>query len=106
MSLHIAGHNGIYLHTIIEGHIALSIDFHLGYILDPCHCWKGSGFKKGICVCCSMPWVLPLGASLAWLLSSEGPRLPSTVHPWFKWEFVLNAFTKGQSRMKQSKLLQ
>ena len=35
MTLHIAGHNGIYLCAIIkEGHTALSINPHLGYILD------------------------------------------------------------------------
>ena len=27
----------------------------------PCHHWKGSGLKKGVCVHCSTPWVLPLG---------------------------------------------
>ena len=80
MSLHVAGHNGTYLHAIIkEGHTALSIDLHLGYIFTPCHPWKGSGFKKGVCVHCSMPWVLPPGALLAWLLSSEGPGLSSLV---------------------------
>ena len=45
----------------------------------PCHCWKGSGFEKGVCVHFSTPWALPLGAWLVWSLSSEGPGLPSLV---------------------------
>ena len=51
----------------------------LATFLTPCHRWKGSGFKKGVCVHCSMPWVLPLGVSLVWSLLSEGSRLSSSV---------------------------
>ena len=43
-----AGHNGIYLHAIIkEGHTALSIDPHLGYILDPISSLEGIRIQEG-----------------------------------------------------------
>ena len=36
MTLHIMGHDGIFLHTVIkESHTTLSIDPHLGYICKP-----------------------------------------------------------------------
>ena len=48
MSLHIAGCNGIYLHAIIkEGHTALSIDLHLGYILNPMPFLEGVRIQEG-----------------------------------------------------------
>ena len=48
MSLHIAGHNGIYLHAIIkEGHTALSIDLYLGCILDPMPSLEGVRIQEG-----------------------------------------------------------
>ena len=48
MSLHIAEHNGIYLLTIIKkGHTALSIDLHLGYILDPMPLLEGVRIQEG-----------------------------------------------------------
>ena len=51
----------------------------LAMFSTPCHCWKGSGFRKGVCAHCSMPWVLPLEALLVWSLLSEGPGIPSSV---------------------------
>ena len=48
MSLHVAGHNGIYLYTITkEGHTALSIDLHLGYILEPMPLLEGVRIQEG-----------------------------------------------------------
>ena len=48
MSLHVSGHNGIYLHAIIkEGHRALSTDLHLGYILDPMPLLEGIRIQEG-----------------------------------------------------------
>ena len=48
MSLLIVGHNGIYLHAVIkEGHTALSIDLHLGYILDPMPLQEGVRIQEG-----------------------------------------------------------
>ena len=42
MTLHITGHDGIYLNAIVkESHTALSIDLHFGYILDPIPMLKG-----------------------------------------------------------------
>ena len=40
---------------------------------------KGSGFKKGVCIWCFMPWVSHPGAPLAWLPFLEGLSLPSQV---------------------------
>ena len=34
--------------------------FTLATFLTPCHHWKGSGFKKGVCAHCCTPWVCPL----------------------------------------------
>ena len=47
-----ARHVGIYLCTIIkEGHTALSIDPHLGYILHPMPLLQGNGIQEGsLCV--------------------------------------------------------
>ena len=45
----------------------------------PYHQWKGLGFKKGICVWCTMPWASLPGAPLAWPPWLEGSRLPSPV---------------------------
>ena len=53
--------------------------FTLATFLALYHHWKGSGFKKGVCVCCSMPWEPPLWVSSAWPPLSEGSRLPSLV---------------------------
>ena len=48
MSLHIAGGNGIYLHAIIkEGHTALFIDLHLGYVLNPMPSLEGVRIQEG-----------------------------------------------------------
>ena len=48
MTPHIAGHDGIYLHDIIkEGHTALSIDPHLGYILNPLPSLEGIRIQEG-----------------------------------------------------------
>ena len=48
MTLHIAEHNGIYLHAIIKkGHTALSIDPHLGYILDHMPSLEGIRIPEG-----------------------------------------------------------
>ena len=48
MTLHIARHDGIYLCAIIkEGHAALSIDPHLGYILDPMPSLEGIRIQEG-----------------------------------------------------------
>ena len=57
MSLHIAGHNGIYLHAVSkEGHTALSIDLHLGYILNPMLLLEGVRIQEGSL--CTLLYVL------------------------------------------------
>ena len=54
--------------------------FTLAIFLTPCHCWKGSGFKKGsLCTLLYALDVPSMGVSLAWSLLSGGPRLPSSV---------------------------
>ena len=40
------------------------------------HCWKGSGFKKGVCKVIFMPWEPLSGGSSQCLSLSEGSRLP------------------------------
>ena len=80
MALHITVHDSIYLFAIIEeGHTAFPIDLNLGYILTLYQCWKGSGFKKGVCLYSPTPGAPLPWLPLAWSLSLEGPRLPSLV---------------------------
>ena len=43
----------------------------------PYHQWKGSGFKKGVCLWHPMPWVSHPGTPLAWPPWLEGSGLPS-----------------------------
>ena len=47
----------------------------------PCQCWKGSGFKKGVCLGGFMPWEPPSGGSLMCWLLLEGSGLPSLMLP-------------------------
>ena len=81
MILHITGHDGIYLHAILkESHTALSVDLHLGYILDPIPRLEGIRIQERSLECIPLHlWGPPPGVSWAWSLLSEGPRLPSSV---------------------------
>ena len=80
MALHITGHDSICLHTIIkEGHTALPIDLHLGYIFDPVPMLEGTRIQEWSLLMLSYAWGPLPWVPLAWLLLSEGPGLPSLV---------------------------
>ena len=105
-----AGHNGIYLHAIIkEGHTALSIDLHLGYILDPMPLLEGVRIQEGSLHVSPYTLGTPLRGIIGMVTFVRGAWAPffgAVPSLWFKWEFVLDAFTNEQSWMKWSKLLQ
>ena len=65
------------LSIVEKGHTALPINPYPGHVLTPYHCWKGSGFKKGVCVWPPMPWTSCPGVPLVELPFLEGSRLPS-----------------------------
>ena len=110
MSLHVAGHNGIYLHAIIEqGHTTLSIDPHLGYILNPMPPLDRIRIQEGSM--CALLYVLgaPSGDVIdmvTFIWGAQAPFFGAVPSFWFKCESGLDAFTNGQSWMKWSKLLQ
>ena len=74
--------NGVYfVHLLSRRAMQLSpLTLTLATFSIPYHQWKGSGFKKGVCEWCSMPWVSCLGRPLVWLPFLEESRLFGTNH--------------------------
>ena len=110
MALHITGHDSIYLHTIIEeGHTALPIDLHLGYIFDPIPMLEGIGIQEGSLLMLSYARGATSMAAFGMVTFVRGTQAPffgAIPSLQFKGNFTPDAFTKGQSQMKCSKLLQ
>ena len=110
MTLYIAGCNGIYLHAIIkEGHTALSIDPHLGYILNPIPLLEGIRIQEGSLYALFYTFGTPsrgIISVVAFIKGFWAPLFGAVPSLWLKCESVLDAFTNGKSQMEWSKMLQ